>query len=100
MTDSSRMRDQPELTTASGTTWLVVGAISAVLIAGMMLALWAQLGDVRTIGSAAITGVLLLAMVLVRTTVRARRPRLRLLAALFGSMVFAGLIAVLLVAAV
>ena len=97
MTDPTRMRNQPELTTASGATWLVVGVISAIVFAGMMLALWWQLGDVRALASAIVTGVLLLAMLVVRATVTERRARLTLLAALFGAMVLAALIVVVLV---
>lgn len=97
--DPTRMRDQRELTTASGATWLVVGAITTVLVGGMLLALGWALGDDRAFLGAALIGVAMAAMLVVRVTVRARPTRLRLLAILFGLMVATGLVIVLLVAA-
>ncbi len=97
--DPTRMRDQRELTTASGATWLIVGAITTALVGGMLLALGGTFGDARAFIGAALIGVVMAAMIVVRVAVRARPTRLRLLAVLFGLMLTIGLVVVLLVAA-
>jgi hypothetical protein len=92
------MRNQPALTTSSGRSWLIVGAIATVLITGTMIALWLRLGSTAALIAAIVTVVLFGAMVVVRFTVDHRRRRLGLLAVIFLAQVLFALIAVLMIA--
>jgi len=94
--DDTRVRNQPALTTTAGTTWLVMAAISAVLL-GTMLIVIDGLGPV---GFSAVTimGVLLVSMVLVRLWVSTGRVRLVALAVLYSAMIVVALLATLILA--
>lgn len=96
--DPTLVRNQGSLTTSEGTVWIAAASVAAVLIGGMMLALWWRLGAPLALAGALATAVILLAMIIVRYAVRARRSRLVALAALFWLMVVADLAIVLVVA--
>jgi len=82
--DSSRVRDQVQLTSATGATWLVVAAVSTLLLGGMLFVI----DGVTTVPVAAslLMAVLLMSMVMVRTLVPDRRPRLIALASLYATI--------------
>ena len=88
--DPTRVGDQPALRTASGSNWLVWGAVTAVIVAAVMV-----LRAIRApaIGGAALGGVG--AVVVVRTAVRPQRARLVTLAVLDLAIVVVGLVATL-----
>lgn len=78
--DSTRLRDQPALTTSSGRIWLLVGGLFAgfALIVLIPMALVLDAGAAK-FGAIAV-GVLYLAMIVVRLAVPGGRLRLGLLA--------------------
>ena len=94
--DPTRVGDQPALRTASGANWLVWGAVTAVVVAAVMVLMairqpavgWPALGLVVAV---------YLVMVAVRFAVRSRRARLVTLAVLDLGIVVVGLVAVLVV---
>lgn len=95
--DPTRMRSQAQLTSASGTTWVVVAAVSAVLLGTMLL-----IGDgfgALGIAACVVLAVLLVSMWQVRALVRERRVRLVVLAVLYATMLVAALGATLAIAA-
>lgn len=79
--DVTRMRDQPQLTTASGTLWVVVGGASATVFIIMFVVLWQALGDTIALAGAVAVGALFAGMLVVRFLIPAGRTRLLLLAA-------------------
>lgn len=96
--DPTLVRNQSALTTSEGTVWIAAASVAAVLIGGMLLALWWQLDAPLALAGALATAVILLAMIIARYAVRARRARLVTLAALFWLMVLTDLAIVLAVA--
>lgn len=92
------MRDQPQLTVASGTTWLGVATITAALTIGMFVLL-APTDPAAAWSSIAVIAVCLAASIVTRIAVRDRRRRVRVLAVLYGAMVVAALLGVLVVRA-
>ncbi|KAB1660042.1 hypothetical protein F8O01_03675 [Pseudoclavibacter chungangensis] len=98
MSESTRMRDQPALTTSPGTSWIVVAAVTFALCGAVFVLLipeapvfgWVAIGVLAT---------LLVAMLVVRYAVRPGPRRLVPLAVLYCSMVGFALIAVLAVGA-
>src|SRR6478672_2022528 len=96
--DPTLVRNQGSLTTSEGTVWIAAASVAAVLVGAMLLALWLQLDAPLALTGALVTAVLLLTMIIVRYAVRARRPRLVTLAALFWLMVLTDLAIVLAVA--
>lgn len=82
--DTTRVRDQAQLTTATGATWLVVAAVSTLLLGGMLFVI----DGVTTVPVAAglLMAVLLMSMVMVRTLVSDRRRRLVALAGLYATI--------------
>ncbi|RZT64330.1 hypothetical protein EV140_0574 [Microcella alkaliphila] len=97
--DPTRVRAQPQLTTASGTVWVVMGLITSVLVGGMFVALWARLDSSVALVGAAIAAALTLGMLVARFAVRPGRLRLALLAAAFLTMIASSLVLVLAVTA-
>lgn len=97
--DPTRVRAQPQLTTASGTVWVVMGAITAVLVGGMFVALWARLDSSVALVGAGLAAALALGLLIVRVVVSPGRLRLGLLAALFLTMIASSLVLVLAVTA-
>jgi glucan phosphoethanolaminetransferase (alkaline phosphatase superfamily) len=98
--DPTRLSNQPALTTASGTSWLIIGG----LFSGISIAVLAVLATVAARGLAwgsiaAIIG-LYAAMFIVRFTVGSHRRRLRIIAACFLMIAFVGLGSVVTIAAV
>lgn len=96
--DPTLVRNQSALTTSEGTVWIAAASVASVLIGGMLLALWWRLDAPLALAGALATAVILLAMIIARYAVRARRARLVTLAALFWLMVLADLAIVLVVA--
>lgn len=102
MTDSGRepdptwIRNQPSLTTSSGTIWLVVGG----LFAAIAFALLVAMGSLHPLGywAAAIVALLYAGMLVVRAWVGRQRLRLGLLAALMLTIAAVALGAVLFIA--
>lgn len=90
-TSSTRVRDQPQLTTESGTTWVVVAAASFGLL-GAMLILLGGPTDV-TVAACTVMGVLLVSMVIVRMSVRPVRVRLIVLACLYSALLAVSVVA-------
>ncbi|MBO9039036.1 hypothetical protein [Curtobacterium flaccumfaciens] len=92
--DSTRVGDQPALRTASGSNWLVWGAVTAVIVAAVMVLMAIR---APAIGWPALVLVvaLFVAMVVVRAAIRPRRARLVTLAALDLGIVAVGLVATL-----
>ncbi|MBX9470423.1 hypothetical protein [Microcella sp.] len=95
--DPTKLRNQPQLTSASGTTWVVVAAVSTVLLAPMLLII----DGLAPVGFAAVVimVVLLISTILVRVLVRAGRERLIALASLYATLLACALIATLVIAA-
>lgn len=96
--DPTLVRNQSALTTSEGTVWIAAASVASVLIGGMLLALWWRLDAPLALAGALATAVILLAMIIARYAVRARRARLVTLAALFWLMVLTDLAIVLAVA--
>jgi hypothetical protein len=98
--DPTRVRNQPSLTTASGSSWLIVGA----LFAGISIAMLAALATLPPPGLAfaaiAAIAALYAAMLISRFAVHARPRRLKLIAACFLSIAVIGLGSVIAIAAV
>jgi hypothetical protein len=79
---SDKVTDQRALTTASGTTWLVIGAILTVLCGGLLFAMqWIGPPGIGLAGCANVL-VLYAAMLAIRFAVRPGRVRLGTLAVL------------------
>jgi len=98
MSDPTKMRNQPALTTSSGRIWLVVGAVTTAICVVVLLALTQE----PTVGLAVfaiIADVVLYAcMVAVHLTVRTGSARLWVLAVLFGLIVAITLVVVIIIA--
>lgn len=94
--DETKVRNQPALTSAAGTTWVVMAAVSAVLLGTMLL----LIDGVRPVGFSAVVimGVLLISMVMVRLWVAKGRLRLTALAVLYSTMIAVALLATLVLA--
>jgi hypothetical protein len=97
MTDPTRVRSQPSLTSSTGLIWLIFGAILAVVCAGVLLALVA-LDPVTAWTGLVVVGVLFAAMVGIRFAVRSGPRRLTALAGTFGAMALVTLACVILIA--
>lgn len=99
LVDSTRMRDQPSLTTASGTNWVVVGGLFAAIALVVVIPLIAFPPAGLALGAAIAILVLYVGMILTRALVPPGRRRLGMLAA--GMLLIAGvaLLAVAIVAA-
>lgn len=78
--DPTRMRDQPALRTSTGTEWLVIGLVLAGISVAVLLFQDHATSDVV----AAFVVALYVAMLVVRVTVRPRRPRVTALAVLLA----------------
>ncbi|QYH36218.1 hypothetical protein [Salinibacterium sp. M195] len=98
--DPTRMRNQPALTTATGSSWLVVGALFAAITIATLVALSALPPLGLATATIAVIAVLYGAMIVVRFVVAARRRRLILMAACFIALAGVGLASVIAIAAV
>lgn len=92
MSDPTRQRNQPALTTSSGLIWLVLGGILAAVAIGVLIAL-------QSLAGAIVIAILYLGMLVVRFAVGPGRVRLGLLAGLMIAIAAVGLISVLIVGA-
>ena len=81
MTDPTRQRDQPALTTSSGLTWLLVGGLLAAICLIVLIPMVSLPPAGVALGGAIFVGALYLGMLLVRFLVAPGRRRLGLLAA-------------------
>ncbi|OII45888.1 hypothetical protein BIV02_10750 [Curtobacterium sp. MMLR14_014] len=92
--DPTRVGDQPALRTASGSNWLVWGAVTAVIVAAVMV-LMALRAPAIGWPALVLVVVLFVTMVVVRAAVRPQRTRLVTLALLDLGIVVVGLVATL-----
>lgn len=97
MTDPTQMRNQQQLTTASGTVWVVIAGVTTMLVGGMFVALWQSLADQLALVGAVAVAALFVGMLVVRIFVPAGKTRLMLLAADYGTMLLVALVFVFLV---
>lgn len=93
-TDETRMRNQSELWTSRGNSWLVVGAAFGV-IAGVLLFGLADLQFGVALATLAILVVLFVVMAVIRFTVHPVHRRLLMLAVTFAAMAIIGVVGVL-----
>ena len=98
MSDPTRMREQPSLTTARGNIWLVVGGLFTAIALGVLIALTTVDGRGIALVAAIVVAVLYVGMVVVRFAVPAGRLRLGLLAGGMLAIAAVSLTAVLVVA--
>lgn len=89
--DPTRVRAQAQLTTASGTTWVVVAAVSTLLL-GVMLFVIAGV-TIVPVTAGVLMAVLLVSMAMVRALVPPQRLRLAALATLYFTILAVATIA-------
>ena len=95
---STRVRDQPSLTTSSGKSWLILGGLLALIAVAVLVPLLSQQPvGLALFGICAIVA-LYAAMVVVRLNVRPGRGMLGWLAALMIAIALVGVICVGLIA--
>ena len=95
---STRVRDQPSLTTSSGRSWLILGGLLALIAVAVLVPLLSQQpAGLALFGICAIVA-LYAAMVVVRLNVRPGRGMLGWLAALMIAIALVGVICVGLIA--
>lgn len=98
--DPTRLRNQPALTTASGNSWLISGALFVIISVAMLIAL-SKLPPPGLAWIAIILIVTLYAMMLVvRFLVQKRRTRLRFFAACLLAIALISLSSVITIATV
>ncbi|SFN49840.1 hypothetical protein [Mycetocola miduiensis] len=97
MTDPTRVRSQPALTSSTGMIWILLGAILAAVCIGVLLALVALQPVIAWVGIT-LVAVLLVAMVVIRFTVRQGPRRLTAMASFFGAMALITLVCVVMIA--
>lgn len=98
MSDPTKMRNQPALTTSSGRTWVIVGAFVTAICVGMLLVL-AKPPTVGLAVFAIVADVVLYAcMIAVHLTVKAGTLRLWVIAVLYGLIVAITLVVVIIIA--
>jgi O-antigen ligase len=97
MTDPTRVRSQPALTSSTGLIWIVLGSVLAVICAGVLFAL-VPLQPVTAWVGLVLVVVLFLAMVVIRFAVRVGRRRLTAMASVFGGMALVTLACVVIIA--
>jgi hypothetical protein len=96
---STRVRDQPSLTTSTGKSWLILGGLLAVIAIAVLVPLLSQQpGGVALFGICAIVA-LYAAMVVVRLNARPGRGMLGWLAACMIAIALVGVVCVGVVAA-
>lgn len=100
MTDPTRQRDQPALTTSSGRIWLIVGGLLAVISIVVLVPLVGLPPHGVALAGVIAVVVLYAGMAAVRVFVPSGRVRLGLLAAGMLATAAVALVAVLVVAAV
>jgi hypothetical protein len=98
VTDPTRQRNQPALTTSSGLVWLVMGGLLTAVVLIVLIPLSSYRPTGVAVAGAVAVGVLYVGMLGVRSVVRPGRTRLRWLAGLMLAIAAVGLIAVLIVA--
>jgi len=98
--DPNRLRNQPALTTASGTSWLVVGGLFSAIAIAVLAALSTLPPSGLAVAAIAVITGLYLTMFVVRFVVNARKRRLGLIAACFLTIAFIALSSVIAIAAV
>jgi hypothetical protein len=98
MSDPTRMRSQPSLTTSPGTIWLVVGGLFTAIALLVLIPMTALPPAGVALVAAIVVGVLYAGMVVVRVVVPPGRRRLGMLAAGMLGIAAVSLIAVLIVA--
>jgi hypothetical protein len=97
MTDPTRVRSQPSLTSSSGLIWIVLGAILATICVGVLLAL-VPLEPVTAWIGLVLVVVLFAALIGIRLAVRPGPHRLTAMASTFGGMALVTLVCVVMIA--
>ena len=95
--DPTRIGNQPSLTTATGTMWLVVGGVMAAISVVLLLALQQVDSSGIALLGVVIIVVAYLVMVETRLLVRTLRLRLIVLAVFFGVIAATALVFVILI---
>jgi hypothetical protein len=83
--DSTRVTDQPALTTSDGRVWLLVGAALALVSAAVLFPLSGFQPSPALVGGIAVVAIFIV-MGIVRAAVTPVRTRLLVLAVLLGAM--------------
>ncbi|WP_411720470.1 hypothetical protein [Mycetocola sp.] len=97
MTDPTRVRSQPALTSSTGLIWILLGAILAAICAGVLLAL-VPLQPVTAWVGLVLVVVLFTAMIAIRFAVRRGSRRLTAMASVFGAIALVTLVCVVMIA--
>jgi hypothetical protein len=95
---STRMRDQPSLTTSSGKSWLILGGLLAVIAIAVLIPLLGQAPAGLALFGICASIALYAAMVIVRLNVPRERGMLGWLAALMIAIAVVGVVCVGLIA--
>jgi hypothetical protein len=98
--DPNRLRNQPALTTASGTSWLIVGGLFSAISVAVLAVLSTLPPSGLAVAAIAVIVGLYLTMFAVRFFVDARKRRLGLIAVCFLTIAFISLSSVIAIAAV
>ena len=96
--DPTRVREQPSLTTSSGTIWLVVGGLFAAISLVVLIPMTALAGGGVALAAVVGVAVLYVGMVVTRLVARPGRRRLAVLAWAMILMAVVALGAVIIVA--
>jgi len=100
MTDPTKIRNQPALTTSTGAIWLIVGGIFALISIGVLVPLVTRQPAGLAMGGIVAIVVLYLAMAVIRLRVQRLRLRLGLLATCMLVMAAVALASVLIISTI
>ncbi len=98
-TDPTKIRNQPALTTSTGTSWLIIGGLFTAISLGVLIAMTQLPPPGIALGSAVAVAVLYLAMIAVRFLVPSGRRRLGLMSIAMLAIALIALVAAIVVAA-
>jgi ABC-type siderophore export system fused ATPase/permease subunit len=98
--DPTKMRNQPALTTTSGNSWLIVGALFAAITIATLVVLAMLPPSGLAFTAIVVIVTLYISMIVVRLVVHHRKRRLRIIAACFLAIALVGLSSVITIAAV
>lgn len=96
--DPTRVREQPMLTTATGTMWIIVGGLFAAISFALLVAMTALPPTGVALTGAVVVAVAFVGMIVARWAVRPGRARLWMLASGMIIMAIAVVVAGLIVA--
>ncbi len=98
-TDPTKIRNQPALTTSTGTSWLIIGGLFTAISLGVLIAMTQLPPPGIALGAAIAVAVLYLAMIAVRFLVPSGRRRLGLMSIAMLAIALIALVAAIVVAA-